>query len=140
MTATSQKERESCPVYTAMRVINGRWKPMMVWRLTDPDRRFGDLHRSMPGVSAKMLRQQLKEFETDGIVTRHVVAERPLHVEYRLTPYGRTLGPVFDALGAWGARHLRRPTGGSPDASPWAAPAGDPVRPRPDALRAPRPA
>ena len=55
-----------------------------------------------------MLRQQLRELEADGIVDRRVKDRRPLHVEYQLTPYGRTLEPVFDALGAWGERHLRR--------------------------------
>lgn len=104
----SHLERRRCPVYAAMRVIEGRWKPMICRRLTDCPRGFGELHRAMPGVTAKVLRQQLRQLESDGVVARTLHEGSVVHVRYRLTPYGRTLGPIFDALWKWGTRHLAR--------------------------------
>jgi DNA-binding HxlR family transcriptional regulator len=104
----SYVERQRCPVYAAMRVIEGRWKPMICRRLGERTHGFGELHRAMPGVTVKVLRQQLRQLEADGVVSRTVHEGSLLRVRYRLTPYGRTLGPVFDALWSWGTRHLAR--------------------------------
>jgi DNA-binding HxlR family transcriptional regulator len=101
-------ERDRCPLYTAMQVIEGRWKPMIYRRLGERSRGFGELHRAMPGVTAKVLRQQLRQLEADGVVARTVFQSPRLRVRYRMTPYGRTLGPVFEALWTWGVRHLAR--------------------------------
>jgi DNA-binding HxlR family transcriptional regulator len=105
---TSYVERDRCPLYTTMRVIEGRWKPMICRRLGERSHGFGELHRAMPGVTAKVLRQQLRQLEADGVVARAVRQPPRLRVRYRLTPYGRTLGPVFEALWTWGVRHLAR--------------------------------
>ena len=102
----SYAEREQCPVYTAIRVIEGRWKPMIVRRLGDSAHGFGELRRSMPGVTIKMLRQHLREMEADGIVARSVQHQPTLRVRYQLTPHGRTLGPVFETLWTWGVCHI----------------------------------
>jgi DNA-binding HxlR family transcriptional regulator len=107
-TAGSYQERGRCPLYTAMQVIEGRWKPMICRRLGERPRRFGELRRSMPGVTAKMLRQHLRELERDGIVARCAQPGPRVSVTYRMTSYGRTLGPVFEALWTWGVRHLAR--------------------------------
>jgi DNA-binding HxlR family transcriptional regulator len=106
--AASYTERERCPVYTAIRVIEGRWKPMIFRRLGEGVLRFGELRRAMPGVTIKVLRQQLRQLEAHGIVTRSVEHRPTLRVRYRLTPHGRTLGPVFESLWAWGVVHLAR--------------------------------
>jgi DNA-binding HxlR family transcriptional regulator len=106
--ATSYIERERCPIYTAIRVIEGRWKPMIFRRLGDGAVGFGDLRRSMPGVTIKVLRQQLRELEGDGLVARSVEHRPALRVRYELTPHGLTLGPVFETLWTWGVGHLAR--------------------------------
>lgn len=104
----SYAEREQCPVYTAMRVIEGRWKPMIVRRLGEGARGFGDLRRSMPGVTVKVLRQHLRQMIVDGVVARSVQQQPALRVRYELTEHGLTLGPVFETLWMWGVRHLER--------------------------------
>jgi DNA-binding HxlR family transcriptional regulator len=104
----SYVERDRCPLYTAMRVIEGRWKPMICRRLGERTHGFGELHRAMPGVTTKVLRQQLRQLEADGVVARATCQAPRLRVRYRMTPYGRTLGPVFEALWAWGVQHLAR--------------------------------
>ena len=106
----SYVERDRCPVYTAMRVIEGRWKPMMCRRLGERSHGFGELHRAMPGVTAKVLRQHLRQLEADGVVARAAQQTPRLRVRYRLTPHGRRLGPVFETLWTWGVRHLARDT------------------------------
>lgn len=68
---------------------------------------FGVLRRAMPGVTAKVLRQQLRQMEAAGLIARSVRL-KPLRVRYRLTSHGRTLGPVFETLWSWGTRHLAR--------------------------------
>lgn len=104
----SYVERERCPIYTPIQVIEGRWKPMIFRRLGDGALGFGDLRRSMPGVTIKVLRQHLRQLEVDGVVTRSVRHKPTLQVRYQLTPHGRTLGPVFETLWAWGVQHLTR--------------------------------
>jgi DNA-binding HxlR family transcriptional regulator len=102
----SYAERDQCPLYTAIRVIAGRWKPMICRRLAENARGFGELRRTMPGLTIKMLRQHLRQLEADGVVARSVPDKRTGRVQYELTSHGRTLGPVFEALWTWGVRHL----------------------------------
>ncbi|HEY2052071.1 MAG TPA: helix-turn-helix domain-containing protein [Caulobacteraceae bacterium] len=95
----------------ALGVIEGRWKMMILAHLYGEDvMRFSDLQRAIPGVSQKMLIQQLRALETDGVISRTVYPEVPPKVEYRLTELGRGLGPVFLALLDWA--ELRRAKGG----------------------------
>jgi DNA-binding HxlR family transcriptional regulator len=104
----SYTERDQCPVYTTIMVIEGRWKAMIFRRLGEGALGFGELRRTMPGVTIKVLRQQLRQLEAQGVVTRSVEQRPTLRVQYQLTPHGRTLGPVFDSLWAWGVVHLAR--------------------------------
>ena len=106
--ASSRDERAACPLYTAIAVIEGRWKPMLFQRLAQRPHGFGDLRRAMPGVAAKVLREQLRQMQADGLVSRRTLGPLYAGVRYQLTPYGRTLGPVFDALWRWGTTHLTR--------------------------------
>ena len=106
--AASYLERERCPLYTAIKVIEGRWKPMIFQRLGRGGLGFGELRRSMPGVTVKVLRQQLRQLEAEGLLKRLPAPKAGLRVRYELTPHGQTLGPVFEALWSWGAVHLAR--------------------------------
>jgi len=104
--AASYVELDKCPLYTAIQVIEGRWKPMIFQRLGTGALGFGQLRRSMAGVTAKVLRQQLRQLEADGVVTRSPASKPGLRVRYQLTPHGKTLGPVFECLWNWGVMHL----------------------------------
>ena len=104
----SRDERAACPLYTAIGVIGGRWKPMLFQRLGQRPHGFGELRRAMPGVATKVLREQLRQMENDGLVARRPLSPIYRGVRYSLTPYGRTLGPVFQALWQWGVTHLDR--------------------------------
>jgi DNA-binding HxlR family transcriptional regulator len=106
----SYGERAACPLYTAIGVISGRWKPMILQRLARRPHGFGELKRAMPRVTAKVLRAQLRQLQADGLVTRRVLMPARLGVRYQLTPYARSLNPVFNALLQWGIHHLERDT------------------------------
>ena len=88
----------------ALRVIQGRWKLLILRELVDGIRRFSDLQRALEGVSQKVLTAQLRDLETDGVVHRTVYPEVPPRVEYALTDLGVALLPVLDGLHAWGER------------------------------------
>jgi DNA-binding HxlR family transcriptional regulator len=94
-----------CPVRTALQVIGGKWKPVVLFYLFEGSRRFGELRRCMPDATQKMLTQQLRELERDGIVARKVYHQVPPKVEYSLTAYGRTLQGVMRELCKWGTAH-----------------------------------
>jgi DNA-binding HxlR family transcriptional regulator len=103
----------ACKAELALRVIQGRWKLLILRELIDAVRRFSDLQRALEGVSQKVLTAQLRELEADGVVRRTVFAEVPPRVEYALTALGAELIPVLEGLHAWGER-----AGGSPGAQP----------------------
>ncbi|MFG0259272.1 MAG: winged helix-turn-helix transcriptional regulator [Phycisphaerales bacterium JB041] len=87
-----------------LKILEGRWKFAILFQLFGGQvRRFSDLERAIPGISQKMLVQQLRQLERDGIVLRIVYAEVPPRVEYRLTDWGQALCPVLDALLRWAA-------------------------------------
>lgn len=89
--------------------MGGKWKPLILWWLhRNGTQRFGVLRKLMPGITEKMLSQQLREMEGDGIVERKVYATIPPKVEYSLTDYGRSLKRALNALGDWGKQHMVR--------------------------------
>ncbi len=95
-----------CPVITTLSVIGGKWKPAILWEIQQHGvMRFGEIKRSIAGVTQKMLAQQLRELEEDGIITRKIYAEVPPRVEYDLTDYGCSLSPVLREMAEWGAKH-----------------------------------
>lgn len=104
----SRRERAACPLYTAIGVVAGRWKPMLFQRLSRRPHGFAELRRSMPDVSAKVLREQLRQMQADGLVVKRALTPARLGVRYRVSPYGRSLGPVFVTLWQWGRRHVER--------------------------------
>lgn len=84
-------------------VIGGKWKCVILWHLAeDGTSRFSELRRRLPGITQRMLTNQLRELEADGLIEREVFAQVPPKVEYRLSERGRTLWPVLDALKRWG--------------------------------------
>ena len=99
-------ERASCPVERTLEVIGGRWKVLILRELFPGVRRFGQLHRALHGITQKMLTQQLREMEEDGIIHREVYLQVPPKVEYSLTPLGESLKPIIASMHEWGVRHL----------------------------------
>lgn len=93
-------------ISATLRVIGGKWKPLILCYLGRGPRRPGDLLRLIPPITPKMLTQQLRELAADGIVTRTVFPEVPPHVEYALTPVGRSLRPVLLAMSTWGENRV----------------------------------
>jgi DNA-binding HxlR family transcriptional regulator len=96
----------SCPVEATLKAIGGRWKVLILHELFSGTKRFGQLHRSLHGITQKMLTQQLREMEQDGLVHREVYLLVPPKVEYSLTELGETLKPVLDAMHDWGVIFL----------------------------------
>jgi DNA-binding HxlR family transcriptional regulator len=91
-----------CPAETTLDVIGGRWKVPILWHLFKGTLRFSELRRGLEGVTQKMLTQQLRELESDGIVNRKVYPQVPPKVEYSLTGEGQSLKPVVEAMCKWG--------------------------------------
>jgi DNA-binding HxlR family transcriptional regulator len=98
----------SCGLEAALAVIGGKWKVLILWALRSQAQRFGELRRLVQGISEKMLIQHLKEMQADGIVTRKDFKEVPPHVEYALTPFGKSLHAALDPLCEWGTLHMKR--------------------------------
>lgn len=104
------------------RLLRGRWKLLILFHLFGGQvRRFSDLQRSIAGISQKMLAQQLRQLEEDGLVERTVQAERPPVVDYRLTPWGQQLCPALDGLLQW-LEQRGRPAGAAVLSAAAAAP------------------
>jgi DNA-binding HxlR family transcriptional regulator len=98
----------NCPVEAAIDVIGGKWKAVILWWLQQRTWRFAELRRQIPGITEKMLTQQLRELEADGIVSRQVYPTVPPKVEYSLTEYGRSLKRALQTICDWGHAHTAR--------------------------------
>lgn len=94
-----------CGLDAALLVVGGKWKPLILFHLGHGRRRFGELRRSVGAVSEKMLIQQLRELQFDGIVERRDFKVIPPKVEYSLTPFGQTLALALQPLCQWGSDH-----------------------------------
>ena len=90
------------PVELALHAIGGKWKMPILWRLNQRTWRYNELHRDLKRVSHKMLTQQLRELEAAGLLSRTVYPVVPPHVDYDITPLGRTALPAITALRDWG--------------------------------------
>ncbi len=91
-----------CGVDKTLKIIGGKWTLLLLHNLFEGDKRFGQLQRSLIGVSPKTLSQRLKELEKHKIIKRKVFAEIPLHVEYSLTEKGKSLKNIFNQMESWG--------------------------------------
>ncbi|MBO1114483.1 winged helix-turn-helix transcriptional regulator [Bordetella petrii] len=101
----------NCGIGPAFEVIGGKWKAVILWELHAQARRFGELRRLVPGISEKMLIQQLRELEADGLVGRHVFHEVPPRVEYSVTEWGHALNLAMGPLADWGERYRNSEAG-----------------------------
>lgn len=103
----NKEQKYVCPVSAALRLIGGKYKTFIIWHLMDKTMRFSELKRLMPDATSKMLTQQLRELESDGLLTRTVYPVVPPKVEYALTDKGSSLRPVLEAMFNWGITFLK---------------------------------
>lgn len=92
---------ETCPVTLAVEKIGGSWKPLIIFMISKGIRRFGAMQRCLPKISKKMLTQELRNLEENGVIDRQIFAEIPPRVEYSLTDLGKAALPVFEAMASW---------------------------------------
>lgn len=95
-----------CAVEAAISLIDGKWKCIVLYHLLRGTTRFNEIRRYVPGATQRMLTNQLRELEADGLIVRTVYAQVPPKVEYSLSPLGLSMEPVLKALKAWGDSHI----------------------------------
>jgi DNA-binding HxlR family transcriptional regulator len=100
-----------CPLTAALAAIGGKWKLVIVYWLAESPKHFAALRKAMPGISQKVLTQQLRELVSDGLVQRQPKGAIPAPVEYSLTDYGRSVLPLVEDARRWGRSHMERTTG-----------------------------
>ncbi|MCP1144842.1 winged helix-turn-helix transcriptional regulator [Lysinibacillus endophyticus] len=103
-----EKKKYNISVEATLEVIGGKWKCVILCHLTHGKKRTSELKRLMPNITQKMLTQQLRELEEDGVINRIVHNQIPPKVEYELSEYGRSLEGILNALCAWGDQHLTK--------------------------------
>ena len=96
----------ACGLDAAVDIVGGKWKPLILWALHERPHRFGELRRELDGISEKVLVQQVRELERDGVVAREVHDQVPPKVVYSLTPLGESLNHALLPLGDWGEAHM----------------------------------
>lgn len=101
---------QGCPLTAALAAIGGKWKLIIVYFLAESPKHFAALRKAMPGISQKVLTQQLRELISDGIVNREAKGAVPAPVEYSLTEYGQSVLPLVEDVRVWGRAHLNRRT------------------------------
>jgi DNA-binding HxlR family transcriptional regulator len=103
---TTKERYTMCPVDAALALMSGKWKPRILWKLHLFEvLRYSEFQREMPSITHKMLAQQLRELERDGLIVRKMYPVMPPKVEYRLSNFGHTLAPVIDSLVTWSRAH-----------------------------------
>ncbi|MFW5646371.1 MAG: winged helix-turn-helix transcriptional regulator [Acetivibrio ethanolgignens] len=101
----------TCPVEAAISLIGGKYKAVILWHLMNGTLRYSQLHRKIPKATDKMLAQQLRELERDGLIIRTVYPVVPPKTEYSLTDFGKTIAPILDAMCDWGRDYLNKTRG-----------------------------
>ena len=104
----NESKQYGCPVEVTVEVIGGKWKCTILWWLRRSAKRFGELMQLIPRISRKVLTNQLRELERDGLIERQTYSESPPRVEYSLTSFGETLQPITDLMCDWGKEQLPR--------------------------------
>lgn len=100
-----------CTVAITLEIIGGKWKSLILWHLSFKTLRFSQLQRRLGKVTQKMLTQQLRELEADGLIHREVYAEVPPRVEYSLTELGTSVVPILEQMCRWGKGYLEQTEG-----------------------------
>ncbi len=103
----TKEELPECPVATCIQLIGNKWKLFIIRNLLACPQRFTELKRTIPGISQKVLTDNLRALEDDGLVDREVFAEVPPKVVYSLSELGNTLRPILDAMQAWGTEYKK---------------------------------
>ena len=103
------KKYGGCPVSATLKIIGGKWKPLILYFISVDVNRFGLLQRMIPACSKRMMTTQLRELEKDGLVNRKVFAQVPPKVIYTLTEKGESLRPLFSQLSKWGIKNVLEP-------------------------------
>lgn len=103
---TKTTECTQCPVVATLGLIGGRWKTLILYQLTFGTKRFGEIAVRIPTISRKVLTEQLKLLEKDGLVKRKQYKEIPPRVEYSLTDLGESLSPVMEEIAMWGNKNI----------------------------------
>lgn len=101
------KNTINCPVEATIQLIGGKYKAIILWHLMHDTLRYSELHKKIPKATDKMLAQQLRELEKDGLINRKVYPVVPPKTEYSLTKFGQTLTPILDAMCTWGSDYLK---------------------------------
>jgi DNA-binding HxlR family transcriptional regulator len=102
----SFNEEVACPISATLEYIGGRWKCVILYYLSSGTRRFGEIAARIPAISRKVLTEQLREMEADGLIVRCQYKEIPPRVEYSLTGLGKSLSSVFKEMSDWGKKHV----------------------------------
>ncbi|WP_350343894.1 helix-turn-helix domain-containing protein [Proteinivorax tanatarense] len=103
-----KKLKYSCAIQYTLDLIGGKWKLIILWHLTHKEiMRYGEIKRSLTGITHKMLSQQLKDLEADGFIHRKEYPQIPPKVEYSLTDLGKSLLPVLQSMSNWGNEHMQ---------------------------------
>lgn len=98
----------TCPVDVTLSMVSGKWKLLILSHLHQFERRgFSEVRNNLPGVSEKMLIQQLKELQRDKLIDKTVLSDKPYRVEYFLTEFGKTLSPLYEFMSSWGINYLK---------------------------------
>lgn len=100
------KDHYGCPVQASINVLSGKWKVQILWHLSFAPRRFAELRKKLPKISEKVLAQQLRQLQADGILHRNSTASVPPQVTYSLNGEGQKLVPLMESLCKWGSAHF----------------------------------
>ena len=98
----TKDELPPCPVATTLKLIGNKWKIFIIQQLMDRPFRFSELRRAIPGISEKVLTDNLRAMEKDGLITRTVFPEVPPRTEYALSELGNTMRPIIESMATWG--------------------------------------
>ena len=98
----TKEELPPCPVATTLMLIGNKWKIFIIQQLMDRPFRFSELRRAIPGISEKVLTDNLRAMEKDGVITRTVFPEVPPRTEYALSEPGNTMRPIIESMATWG--------------------------------------
>ena len=104
----SNKKIEDCPVATTINLIGNKWKLLIIRDLLNGTKRFGELRKSLTGISQRVLTENLRSLENDGLIDRKVFAEVPPRVEYSLTKTGLSLQPIIISMAEWGTKYKKK--------------------------------
>ena len=102
-----KEDLPACPVATTVQLIGSKWKLLIIRNLMERPYRFNELQKSLEGISQKVLTENLRSMENDGIVSRHAYEEVPPRVEYALTELGMSMRPILDAMAEWGNNYKK---------------------------------